>query len=144
MRLYRNEASDPRSNAQRNLIGRTHYVDDDTLRWHKSRILSARCTDGGMLFAITTSDALDMNNSKRGFRYVIFDVFGNMIERPDLEHAFKRHEPCLKAMWAALNALDAKAITAKAIEQAEKHFKAEMVALRHDVAKIETVKPAAA
>lgn len=31
--LYRNEASDPRDNAQRNLSGRTHYVDDDTLRW---------------------------------------------------------------------------------------------------------------
>lgn len=41
MNLYRNESSDAKTNAQRNLCGRTHYVDEDTLRWHKSRVLDA-------------------------------------------------------------------------------------------------------
>jgi hypothetical protein len=65
MQMYRNQASDPKSNAQRNLAGRTHYVDDDTLRFHKSRVISARHVDQGLLFAIVTSDALDMNNTRR-------------------------------------------------------------------------------
>lgn len=90
MNLYRNESGDPKTNAQRNLSGRTHYVDDATLRWHKSRVLRAQVSDQGLLFWIITSDALDMNNTKRGFRYVIFDLFGTTLARPDLEHAFSQ------------------------------------------------------
>lgn len=86
--LYRDELSYPKVNAQANLCGRTHYVDDATLHWHKSRIISARVIDRGLLFAIVTSDALDMNNTKRGFRYVVFDVFGNVLSRPKLEEFF--------------------------------------------------------
>ena len=142
MRLYRNESSYPKVNAQANLIGRTHYVDDDTLRFHRSRVLSARHTDEGLLFAITTSDSLDYNHTKRGFRYVIFDVFGNVVERVKIEDAFKRHEQCLKAMWKAVNALDAKAITIKATGEAEYTFACEMQRLRADVAKINTTEAA--
>lgn len=137
MRLYRNEGSAPKFNAQRNLCGRTHYVDEDTLRWHKCRILSARPVDGGLLFAIVTSDALDMHNTKRGYRYVIFDVFGTVLGRPDLDHAFKRSEQAVKAMWAALNAIDAKAVTLEAIERAEKSYAREIAELRDTVAKLE-------
>jgi hypothetical protein len=77
--LYQNKSDYPKANAQRNLCGRTHYVDDDTLRGFYSRIISARETDGGLLFAIVTSDAKDYQNKPRGFRYVIFDVFDSGI-----------------------------------------------------------------
>jgi hypothetical protein len=72
-----------------NLCGRTHYVDQDTLRWHKSKIISSHVVDGGLLFAIVTSDALDMQNTKRGFRYVIFDVAHT---RDAVEQAAKHFE----------------------------------------------------
>ena len=84
MNLYRDESSYPKANAQLNLCGRTHYVDDDTLRWHKSRVISTHVTDGGLLFAIVTSDALDMDNKRRGFRYVVFGLFGNVLARTEL------------------------------------------------------------
>lgn len=129
MRPYRNESGYPKVNAQANLMGRTHYVDDDTLRWHKSKIISARCVDDGLLFAIVTSDALDMNNTKRGFRFVIFDVFGNTVERPKLEDAYRTSAQATKAMWAALNALDAVAITHEAIKRQIKNHADEMLAL---------------
>lgn len=87
-RLFTNESCDPTSNAQRNLIGRTHYVDADTLKWHKSRVLSTAILEGGLLFRITESCALDMHNTKRGKRCVVFDVFGTTVERPDLDHTF--------------------------------------------------------
>jgi hypothetical protein len=134
--LYRNEASYPKNNAQRNLSGRTHYVDDDTLRWHKSRVISARHTDGGLLFAIVTSDALDMNNSRRGFRFVIFDLFGTVQERTEMEQAFRTSARAEKAMWAELNAMDAPAITRAAIANAEKHHAMEMERMRAEVAKL--------
>lgn len=138
MNLYRNESPDPKRNAQMNLMGRTHYVDDASLRWHHSRVLSARTVDGGLLFAITESVGLDMNNSKRGFRYAIFDLFGTILERPDLEHCFKSDKAATKAMWSALNALDAKAVTLAAIEKATADHAREMEYLRGQVAKIET------
>lgn len=131
--LYRNESSDPRTNAQRNLCGRTHYVDDDTLRFHKSRIMSARHIDGGLLFAIVTSDALDYQNRKRGFRYVIFDLFGTVLERTKLEESFRTSEKATKAMWAALNALDAVAITRAAIDRETRSHAEEMERLQCDV-----------
>ena len=142
MQLYSNKASDPKHNAQRNLCGRTHYVDDDTLRWHKSRVISARHTDEGLLFAIVTSDALDMGNTRRGFRYAIFDVFGTVLERPDLEHAYRRSEQATKAMWDAVNNIDAKAVTIAAVDRAERNFADEMAQLRLAIAKIGAEKAA--
>jgi hypothetical protein len=136
MQLYQNHSSDPKTNAQRNLCGRTHYVDDDTLRYHKSRVISSRHTDNGLLFAIITSDALDYQNHKRGFRYVIFDLFGHIIARPKLEEAFRTSERATKAMWFALNSFDAVAITRGAIKNASEFHSREMNLLTDEISKI--------
>jgi hypothetical protein len=137
--LYWNESSYPKINAQRNLCGRTHYVDDATLKGFYSRIISARHTNGGLLFAIVTSDAKDYQNRSRGFRYVIFDLFGNVVERNpnsvDREF-FRTSEKAAKAMWAAIAALDAADITRKAIESAERHHAQEMARARADLDKL--------
>ena len=140
MNLYRSESSDPKTNAQRNLCGRTHYVDEDTLRFHKSRVLSAGITDQGLLFWIVTSDALTPDGRRRGFRYVIFDVFGTVAARPKLEEAFLKREKCDKAKWAVLNALDAVALTRDAIENACKWHEMEMVELAGKVDAIKAAK----
>ena len=50
MRLYQSESSTPKYNAQRNLQGRTHYVDEDTLKFHKSRIISEHDSCNGLIF----------------------------------------------------------------------------------------------
>jgi hypothetical protein len=133
---YREQSSNPLWNAQRNLCGRTHYVDDDTLRFHKSRVISARHTDNGLLFAIVTSDAKDYENKTRGFRYVIFDIFGFVVERNpakvELEW-FKSSQKATKAMWEALNRLDAYAITRDAIDRTERHQAQEIARLRGEL-----------
>lgn len=137
MQLYRTESSHPLTNAQRNLCGRTHYVDQDTLRFHKSRVLSSRTTDNGLLFAIVTSDALDYENSRRGCRFVIFDIFGTVLARTDLEGAFRTSAQAEKAMWKALNAIDAKAVTLAAIERQVQRHADEMADLAAKVSKLE-------
>lgn len=96
-RLFRSESGDPKYNAQRNLIGRTHYVDTDTLRWHKSRVLSTAILADGLLFRITESCALDMHNTRRGKRCVVFDVFGTIVSRPDLENTFSTSDAARNA-----------------------------------------------
>lgn len=136
MNLYRDESSRPKWNAQRNLSGRTHYVDDDTLRFHKSRILSTHITDSGLLFALVESVALTMDGSKRGYRPVIFDVFGNTVERPKLEDSFKSRKAATSAMWDALNKLDAKQITREALDRQEQSNAREIKEMRETLAKI--------
>jgi hypothetical protein len=137
MQLFKDESSHAKVNAQHNLCGRTHYVDDDTLRWHKSHIISARVVDRGLLFAIVTSDALDMNNTKRGFRYVIFDVFGSVLGRPELKEAYRTSALATKAMWTALNKIDAKAHTLAAIENARQQYTKELEWLTQSVNALE-------
>jgi len=98
--LFTNKSCDAKYNAQQNLSGRTHYVEDDTLRWHHSRVNSAGHRADGLLFCITESVALDMHNRSRGTRCVVFDVFGTTVYHPDLENTFKTSAQAQKACAA--------------------------------------------
>lgn len=104
-------------NAQQNLRERTHYVDDDSLRFHKSRILQTYITDDGLLFSLIESVALDWDNTRRGYRYVVFNIFGDVVSRVPLEECSHTRDAARTAMWAFLNATDAKAITLEALER---------------------------
>lgn len=130
MRLYRDESSNPKRNAQLNLAGRTHYVDDDTLRFHKSRVLRTYRTNSGLLFALIESYALDPDNQRRAFRHVIFDVFGTVISMPDLNSGSSTRAAAEKAMWGAINNIDAVAWTLKAIDAQERHAITEFANMR--------------
>lgn len=85
--LYQNKSSTPKYQAQRNLEGRTHYVDDGTLAFHHSRVLGTNIEGGGLFIQVCCSDALDMHNTRRGYRVATFDLFGTCLERPKLEEA---------------------------------------------------------
>ena len=137
--LFVNTGNSPVYNAQRNLSGRTHYVDPDTLRYHKSRVVFAKASSDGLLFYLVESCALDYENTRRGFRYVIFDVFGTVIERPSLEESYRTEKRALKAMWATLDKIDNLAHTREAIERARRQFDDE---LRHLGAKLDAMTPA--
>jgi hypothetical protein len=83
--LFGDKSNDPKHNAQKNLSGRTHYVNDDTLRFFGSRIISARPTDDGLFFKIVESVATEHDKSRRGFRVVVFDLFGCAVFRPSFD-----------------------------------------------------------
>lgn len=134
--LYQTESYDVKINAQRNLQGRTHYVDDDTLKYHKSRVMSCHVVDGGLLLALVMSDALDYNNTKRGFRFVVFDVFGNVVERQTFDEAFKTSKAAKAAMWEYLNTVNAVKITREAMKSHAKQVKREHARLREDMKRI--------
>lgn len=116
MDLYRDRYNDPKCNAQDNLGSRTHYVDDATLRFFHARILTAEVFADGLLFGLVESYAADMHNTRRGFRGVLFDVFGETVYRPDMEDGFRNARQARKALLAAVSAFDAKAHTLAATE----------------------------
>ena len=95
--------SDPTAQAQDQLMGRTHYVDPETLRYHHARVLRARPVCSGLLFRIIESTAADYQNTKRVYRYVVFDVWGEVVTRPDLENGFGSTDKALKGFddWLA-------------------------------------------
>jgi hypothetical protein len=82
----------PLDEAQDNLGGRTYYAETRTLRFHKARILSARPVSCGAFFLIIESCALDYQNTRRGFRAVLFDLTGGIVYRPNLEGCRRTRE----------------------------------------------------
>ena len=130
-RLYRHESTNATSNAQQNLQGRTHYADPETLRWHKARILSARDIWCGAGFRVVESVSLDWDNTKRGYRFAVFDVFGTVIERADLENTWKTAEGARKAFWKWLETSDPFAYYLTALELRARRLERESAALRN-------------
>lgn len=99
-KLYKNEWTNPKMNAQENLNGRTYYVETSTLRFFNSRIVSALPVSNGAFYKIIESLSLNHNNTKRGFRAVLFDIFGEVVYRPDLAECFTSKEKADKGFYA--------------------------------------------
>lgn len=135
MNLYENNSSYAKVNAQNNLCGRTHYVDDSTLRFHKGRILRAKATCDGLLFYIIESCAADMHNTRRIFRPVIFDIAGHVISRPALEDGCKTRAQAEKMLWAEMEKIDNKASALAAVDRAEKYAMEDYVRIREKISK---------
>jgi hypothetical protein len=49
-----------------------------------------------------------MNNTKRGFRYVLFDVFGTTIDRLSIDESFRTKDQAKKAFWKFFDTFDEK------------------------------------
>jgi hypothetical protein len=106
----------PKSDAKRNLEGRTHFADDDTLRFFGSRILSATDHCDGLLYSLIESSYQDWNKTRRTVRFAVFDVFGTCIYRPDIEAGYRTSKQANKARYAWLNAFDVDAWYAEQIK----------------------------
>jgi len=137
MRLYRSESSDPYHNAERNLSGRTHYVDRDTMKCFHARVTASRVLADGLLFGITESVALDLHNKTRGKRCVVFDILGTVVYRPDLASTFNTSHKAEKHMFAFIDTFDAKKHT-KAALIARKQYQA--TEYKRDMAELKAMK----
>ena len=86
VRHYRCESGCyPEYDAQRNLQGRTHYVDADTLKGFQAKILNARHSKDGLLYWLVESVQSRPQHGGYTRRAIVFDVFGDIInERADM------------------------------------------------------------
>lgn len=136
--LFREKSGYPKCDAQQNLMGRTHYVDDDTLRYHYSRILGRGVFADGALFYIITSDAMDMNNTQRGFRYVVFDVFGAVVSRLPVDQCFRTSDQARKALSTWRGTFDETEYYTGVLQQRAIRLQRELNALNQAIIDIET------
>ncbi len=101
--------SRPVDYAQDQLMGRTHYVDPDTLKFFGARILEAGIfptraqnpEHEGEYFYIIESLPFAWEG-ERIYRGVIFDRLGQAIYRPDAEQAYKTAKTARKYLYAML------------------------------------------
>lgn len=106
-KIFNREYSDnPTISAQKNLESRTHYVDPQTLKYHGSRILSALPVSNGAFFKIIETVSIDYQHTKRGYRAVVFDLFGTVIYHPKLEETHTNREKADKAFFAWFDTFD--------------------------------------
>lgn len=115
--LYQTRYTAPKAAAQNALSGRTHYVDDATLRFFHSRILACSAHHAGMFLRVIETVALDYQNTQRGYRVVLFDLTGGTVYHPGLDE-------CHKTKGAAYRAFEAWFATFNPVE----HYRALLTA----------------
>jgi hypothetical protein len=117
VRLYRYESSYPEYDAPRNLQGRTHYADPDTLKSFRAKILNAGHSKDGLLYWLVESVQSRPDHGGYTRRAVVFDVFGDIVnERADMRETqgewFKDTRKAETAAFEFLKSFDAVSHTA--------------------------------
>ena len=131
--LYRDRYhSNPTAVAQDQLSGRTHYVDPTTLRYFRSRIINAAPVADGLLFRIIESSSIDPDHTCRGFRFVVFDVWGWVVERPALDDMVRTSDKARAAFYDWLGTFDVTAYYSERL--AQEHTRALVKAERYTAA----------
>ena len=128
---------DAKACAQRNLSGRSHYAEDDTLRFFHARILRARPMCSGLVLVLIESVAADMHNRARGFRFVAFDIFGTVLnDRPTLspETLMRNSDKAQQAADSWIESFDVAAHYRTAIEERAARLDREAAAMREAAA----------
>lgn len=65
--------------------------------------MAAGDVDRGLLFYVLESTATNADKTARGFRFIVFDIWGTVIERASLSECWKTREAARRAMWEWLN-----------------------------------------
>jgi hypothetical protein len=139
-RLYESRYfSNPMHYAQDQLSVRTHYVDDSTLRFFHARVIGAHHDAEGLLFWIVESSAHDYENTARGFRPVVFDIFGEVVFRPDLSDMVKTSDKARALYRNWLESFDIVAHYREALESRAKRLETEAQQHREALQALEPV-----
>lgn len=123
IRPFRCESSYPENDAPRNLQGRTHYCDPDTLRYFKARILNGGHTKDGLLYWFVESVQSRPDHGGYNRRAVVFDVFGDIVnERAGTDGGdwFKDTSKAEKSAFEFLKTFDAPRHTAAKLKERAK------------------------
>ena len=117
---YEEHSCDARYNAQHNLRGRSHFVDEDTLRYFKGRVLSAYDSADGRLFVVVHSQRENWDNANRIFSYAIFDLAGSIVA--GRVQSYKTAAKARKECEEMLEQIDADQLTLDALSYLEGRF----------------------
>ncbi len=115
---FQDHSSYPLPRAQRALEGRTHYVEDGTLKYFGARINSCRVSHDGLYLYLLESVAHP--SMGRVHRAVVFDVFGTVLT-PRVEFLRKTSKAARRDLDAFLATFDPITHTETALRAAIAH-----------------------
>lgn len=136
--LFNYKSSDPKHNTQRNLAGRTHYAEDSSLKFFHARIVSGEAIEEGLFFKMVESVALNYDNTCRGFRVIVFDLFGQPIFRPKFEECTNSKATALK-FWEKSEKIDPTTYYRAEFKHRANRLTNQAAAMREAVAMLEEV-----
>lgn len=116
---YKEHYMHERGDAQLNLSGRSHYVNDEALKYFKARINYARPHHGGLLYAIIESFECFVtgeDSEVRRHRGVVFDITGGIVYHPNGDESFKTSKAAKVAMQSFLDSFDSIKHTREALD----------------------------
>lgn len=142
--LYTNRRNDATCDAQENLEGRSHYVEPATLRYHHSRIVGGGVHLCGAAYRVLEVTALDYDNSRRGYRAVLFDLTGRTIYHPKLEQCHRTKEQAMRAFWAWFETFDPLEYYRDRINEQTRQLTQEVEQLKTAAATLESLQDAEA
>lgn len=129
--LFQERSGFPLNQAQRNLEGKTKYVDDATLRSFVAKIHSVQVLEEGLVLGIVESVQAGPNaDAGRVYRPVFFDVFGNTIYRPSIDDSFNTLKQAQSDFWKQADGIDPVAATIEGLEAKEKAMTEELEAFQ--------------
>lgn len=112
VQLFRQRSGMPLNQAQRNLEGLTHYVDDKSLSAFVAQIHHVYILEEGLLLALIESVQAGPNKeSGRVYRPVLFDVFGNVIHQPTIDDSADSLKKANAQLWQVVDEMDGVQIT---------------------------------
>lgn len=115
IRPFRVESCYALNNAQKNLEGRSHYADAQTLKYFKARILDSYTAKENLAFWIIESNNSKPFEPKKNKRFICFDVFGTVLN--DRDEWFSTSKSADNARKAFLESFDAVAHTEKRLHE---------------------------
>lgn len=125
--LYREYSGMALNKAQRNLFGRTNYAEDSNLKASKTSILAAEVMDDGLVLALVEKTQKTANPADGNiYRPVFFDVFGNIIYRPDVDDSFDTQKGAMADVWKQANDIEAVKATVNGAKAKQKAMQQEV------------------
>ena len=132
-----NSSYKPKISAQNALAGKSHYVDDGTLRFFNSKVLDGGPILDGLFYYIRESKD-HSNGFDRVHDYVYFDIWGNIVDemrkKSDRDECFSREQLAnSEQRWFDVNPLEyySRELNRRAVQkqaEVEKYKQADAVA----------------
>lgn len=123
MNPYRHESANPTRNAQRNLDGRTHYVDPSTLEYFHAKLIDSGDAYDGLAFYVVESYRVPGEKTRR-FRPVVFDITGRVVATREAADGFANARAARRNLEHVLASLGSRILeeTRKGIEELETRY----------------------
>lgn len=101
---------------QNAMRGKTHFYDDDSMRFFSCKVRKARCIDDGVILGTICTQAEGFHGG-RVYAVNFHDFTGHGLCASLEERTFKTMEQANKYFWERANAMDGRAIMLDAIRR---------------------------